>query len=259
MIKKKTNVTKSTKSEGFRNFIEFFKNENNQKIFGFLFLLFSFYFFIAFTSFFFNWKKDYDLVKDATWISVLMDTDLNTQNSLGKFGAWVSDRLVSVYFGISAYFIPVFLFFSGMRLLGYYLINLKKYIRQSIWGLIWIPIFISHFFGSEIFAGGIGINSSKFLTSLLGSIGTTLLILTTCLIFITLKFNITAKVIIDFIQSLKPKKGVERTIDEIEDLNYKKEEEENPVRIKTTEELKVKKGVHPTEIILTPQKTFNRN
>ncbi|MDA9344850.1 DNA translocase FtsK [Flavobacteriales bacterium] len=255
MIKKKTNVTKSTKSEGFRNFIEFFKNENNQKIFGFLFLLFSFYFFIAFTSFFFNWKKDYDLVKDATWISVLMDTDLNTQNSLGKFGAWVSDRLVSVCFGISAYFIPVFLFFSGMRLLGYYLINLKKYIRQSIWGLIWIPIFISHFFGSEIFAGGIGINSSKFLTSLLGSIGTTLLILTTCLIFITLKFNITAKVIIDFIQSLKPKKGVERNIDEIEDLNYKKEEEENPVRIKTTAELKVKKGVHPTEITLTTQKT----
>ncbi len=255
MIKKKTNVTKSTKSEGYRNFIEFFKNENNQKIFGFLFLLFSFYFFIAFTSFFFNWKKDYDLVKDATWISVLMDTDLNTQNSLGKFGAWVSDRLVSVCFGISAYFIPVFLFFSGMRLLGYYLINLKKYIRQSIWGLIWIPIFISHFFGSEIFAGGIGINSSKFLTSLLGSIGTTLLILTTCLIFITLKFNITAKVIIDFIQSLKPKKGVERNIDEIEDLNYKKEEEENPVRIKTTAELKVKKGVHPTEITLTTQKT----
>jgi S-DNA-T family DNA segregation ATPase FtsK/SpoIIIE len=255
MIKKKTNGTKSTKSEGFRNFIEFFKNENNQKIFGFLFLLFSFYFFIAFSSFFFNWKEDYDVVKNTSWISVLMDTDLITQNSLGKFGALFSYLFVSVCFGISAYFIPVFLFFSGMRLLGYFLINLKKYIRQSIWGLIWIPIFISHFFGSDIFAGGIGINSSVFLTSLLGSIGTTLLIITTFLIFITLKFNITAKVIIDFIQSLKPKKGVERTIDEIEDLNDKKEEEENPVRIKTTEELKVKKAVQPTEITLTPPKT----
>ena len=252
MIKKKTNGTKSTKSEGFRNFIEFFKNENNQKIFGFLFLLFSFYFFIAFTSFFFNWKEDYDVVKNTSWISVLMDTDLITQNSLGKFGALFSYLFVSVCFGISAYFIPGFLFFSGMRLLGYYLINLKKYIRQSIWGLIWIPIFISHFFGSDIFAGGIGFNSSVFLNSLLGSIGTTLLIITTFLIFITLKFNITAKVIINFIQSLKPKKGVERTIDEIEDLNDKKEEEENPVRIKTTAELKVKKGVHPTEITLTP-------
>jgi S-DNA-T family DNA segregation ATPase FtsK/SpoIIIE len=218
MIKKKTNGTKSKKSEGFRNFIEFFKNENNQKIFGFLFLLFSFYFFIAFTSFFFNWKEDYDVVKNTSWISVLMDTDLITQNSLGKFGALFSYLFVSVCFGISAYFIPVFLFFSGMRLLGYYLINLKKYIRQSIWGLIWIPIFISHFFGSDIFAGGIGFNSSVFLNSLLGSIGTTLLIITTFLIFITLKFNITAKVIINFIQSLKPKKGVERTIDEIEDL-----------------------------------------
>ena len=255
MIKKKTNGTKSTKSEGFRNFIEFFKNENNQKIFGFLFLLFSFYFFIAFSSFFFNWKEDYDVVKNTSWISVLMDTDLITQNSLGKFGALFSYLFVSVCFGISAYFIPVFLFFSGMRLLGYYLINLKKYIRQSIWGLIWIPIFISHFFGSDIFAGGIGINSSVFLTSLLGNIGTTLLIITTFLIFITLKFNITAKVIIDFIQSLKPKKGVERTIDEIEDLNDKKEEEENPVRIKTTAELKVKKAVHPNEITLTQPKT----
>ena len=29
------------------------------------------------------------------------------------------------------------------------LISIKKYIRQSLWGLIWIPVFTSHFFSSN--------------------------------------------------------------------------------------------------------------
>lgn len=246
MIKKKTEQEKTKKSEGFKSFIDFFKNENNQKIFGFLFVLLSCYFLIAFTSYFFNWKEDYDIVKDTSWISVLMDTDLIILNSLGKLGALFSHLFISVCFGISAYLIAIFLFFSGMQLLGYRLISLKKYIRQTIWGLIWIPVFIYHFLGSEIFAGGIGINSSVFLTSLIGSIGTTLLIITTFLIFITIKFNITPQLIVEFIQSLKPKKGVERTIDEIEDLNQQEEKEDTDTKLKTTSELKVKAAVYPT-------------
>ncbi len=47
MAKKKT---KPPKGKGWRNFIAFFRNENNQKVFGFLFILFALYFFISFTS-----------------------------------------------------------------------------------------------------------------------------------------------------------------------------------------------------------------
>ena len=117
------------------------------------------------------------------------------------------------FFGISAYFIPIFLLFSGIQLLGYHLLSIKKYIRQSIWGLIWIPVFIYHFFKSQILAGGIGISSTEFLVSLLGNIGTTLLLITTFLIFITLKFNINLEKIFLFVKNSTSKKG-ERKLQE---------------------------------------------
>ena len=50
MAKKKIN---SSKENGWKNFLSFFKNRNNQKVFGFLFILFALYFFISFTSFFY--------------------------------------------------------------------------------------------------------------------------------------------------------------------------------------------------------------
>ena len=205
MAKKKTN---SSKGKGWKDFISFFKNKNNQKVFGFLFLLFALYFFISFTSFFLNFKEDFSVIINNSWFSVLTDSDIQTHNSLGKFGALFSFLFVYSGFGVSAFFIPGFLLFSGLQLLGYNIISLKKYIREAIWGLIWAPVFIYHFFNSQIFAGSVGFNSTELLVSLLGSIGTTLLIIITFLIFITLRFNITPQKIIDFINKLKPEKSI---------------------------------------------------
>lgn len=252
MTKKKTILTKNKKSEGFENFKELFKNENNQKVFGFIFILFSVYFLISFSSSFFNWKEDYDIVKNNSWFSVLTNSEITIHNSLGKFGALFSYLFVYVCFGISAYVIPLFLFFSGVQLLGYHLISLKKFIRQSIWILIWTPVFIYHTFESQFFAGGSGLVSSDFLNSVLGPIGTTLLLITTFLIFLTLKLNITNKKIIDFINSLKPQKNKERKLETIEEVT----ETIKPKKVKPKNELKVKEAIQPKiEEITIPRPT----
>ena len=242
MAKKKT---KPPKGKGWRNFIAFFRNENNQKVFGFLFILFALYFFISFTSFFFNLKEDFDKIQNQNWISVLTDSNIQIENSLGKIGALFSFLFVYNGFGIAAFFIPGFLLFSGIQLLGYKIISLKKYIRHAIWGLIWVPIFICYFFDSQIFAGVIGFNSTELLISLLGKIGTALLIIITFLIFITLRFNITPQKIIEFINKLKPEKSTTKPIKEIETT-----EDQTPKPLPTSnseEKLKVKKVVLPTE------------
>jgi len=250
MAKKKTN---SSKGKRWKDFISFFKNKNNQKVFGFLFLLFALYFFISFTSFFFTWKEDFSFIsgKENSWISILTDSGIQTQNSLGKFGAIFSFLFVYSGFGISAFFIPGFLFFSGLQLLGYNIISLKKYIREAIWGLIWAPIFIYHFSNSQIFAGTVGLESTRLLVSLLGSIGTTLLIIITFLIFITLRFNITPQKIIDFINKLKPEKSIN---------NVKKTNNPTPAPLPTSdseEKLKVKEAVLPKETEKVEEKTEN--
>lgn len=245
MTKKKTIKANGRKSKGWRNFLEFFKNENNQKVIGFILILFSLYFFISFTSSFFQWKEDFSVVKNNSWFSVLTDSEIIVSNALGKIGALFSYLFIYVCFGISVYFIPVFLMFSGLQLLGYHLISLKKYIRQSIWGLIWIPVFIYHCFESQVFAGGIGISSTEFIVSLLGSIGTSLLLLTTFLIFITLKFNITTEKIIEFFKNLKGQEG-ELSINEVEEVGENTINKTTETEIKNNDELKVKEAVLPT-------------
>ncbi|MBT3417563.1 MAG: DNA translocase FtsK [Flavobacteriales bacterium] len=198
---KKQNTLKNS----FGNFISFFKNENNQKVFGFIFVLFSLYCIIAFTSHFFNGNTDQTLVENG-WIEAFKN-DNKAENSLGKIGALLSHQFIYIWFGISAYFIAFFFLLSGVQLLGYIIYSLSKYIRHSIWGLIWLPIFLSHIISNnDNFYGGIGHFTNEYLEDLLGEAGTTLLLTFTFLIFITLKFNITPEKIKNFVNKLKPKK-----------------------------------------------------
>ena len=253
MKKKKTEKLKL-----INNFIEFFKNENNKKVIGILFVLFAMYFFIAFTSFLFQWKEDFSVVADKKneWYQILTNSEMRVNNALGKLGALFSHFFVYVYFGISAYLIPIIFLFSGIKLLGYHLISIKKYIRQSLWGLIWIPVFTSHFFSSnsssgekfqffEILAGGNGIESTKFIVSLLGSVGTTLLIISTFLIFIILNFNVKLDKIFLFFKNIIPKK---------KKLNNN---EEIKVNITTAEEINLDKKLRVKEAVLHEEKNQN--
>tara|TARA_Y100001954_G_scaffold166023_1_gene176228 strand:+ start:3763 stop:6135 length:2373 start_codon:yes stop_codon:yes gene_type:complete len=244
---KKIRKTKSSKSEGLKNFLDFFKNETNQKVIGFILILFSLYFFISFTSSFFQWKEDFSVATENSWFSILTDSEIVVNNALGKFGCLFSYLFVSVLFGISAYFIPFFLLFSGIQLLGYHLLSIKKLIRQSIWGLIWIPVFIFHFFKSQTLAGGIGITSSEFLVSLLGNIGTTLLLITTFLIFVTLKFNISLEKIFLLVKNSTSKIG-ERKLQNIEEIEVDTVIDLQESETTKIENLKVKEAVLPTEI-----------
>ena len=253
MKKKKTEKLKL-----INNFIEFFKNENNKKVIGILFVLFAMYFFIAFTSFLFQWKEDFSIVADKKneWYLILIDSEVTVNNALGKLGALFSHFFIYVYFGISAYLIPILFLFLGIKLIGYHLISIKKYIRQSLWGLIWIPVFTSHFFSSnnssdekslffEILAGGNGIESTKFIVSLLGSIGTTLLIITTFLIFITLNFNIKLDKIFLFFKNIIRKK---------EKLNNNEETELNNTQL---EQINLNKKLRVKEAVLHDEKNQN--
>ena len=252
----KNKETNSTRKKKWRDFISFFKNENNQKVFGFIFILFSFYFFISFFSFFFTYIEDQSEVdKINSWISFLTNSDIQIENSLGKFGALFSFLFVYNGFGIASFLIPGFLLFCGLQLLGYKLISLKKYTTESIWGLIWTPIFIYYFFESEILSGKIGLSSTEFLIDIIGSIGASLLIIIVLLIYITLRFNINRDKINKFINKLKPKKSEENIIDEIKSTN-------NPTPLATSnteeEKLKVKKPVLPNQKTSTP-KTDTKN
>ncbi|MGY8987134.1 MAG: DNA translocase FtsK 4TM domain-containing protein, partial [Flavobacteriales bacterium] len=238
---KKQNTLKNS----FGNFISFFKNENNQKVFGFIFVLFSLYCIIAFTSHFFNGNSDQTIVENG-WIEAFKN-DNKAKNSLGKIGSLLSHQFIFIWFGISAYFIAFFFLLSGVKLLGHIIYSLSKYVRNSIWGLIWLPIFLAHIISdNHNLYGGIGIFTNEYLVNLLGSIGTTLLLTFTFLIFITLKFNITPEKIKNFVNKLKPKK--QESEDNNITINPIPTTATEPTSLETTEEKEESNNVIAEEV-----------
>ena len=209
----KNNMKKKKKSKVgiFKKIKNFFKNKNNQRIFGFIFLLFSIYCFVAFTSSLSTWKEDFSYVKDMSLIdSFNKESEIEIKNSLGKIGAILSYNIVYLGTGITSFLAPILFLILGIRLFGYKIISINIFIKKSIWILIWAPIFIAHIFYEKewvnLYAGNTGIYTENYLENVIGNIGTSLLLITTFLIYITSKFNITNNKINSFIEKLKPKK-----------------------------------------------------
>tara|TARA_B110000008_G_scaffold199118_1_gene197681 strand:- start:15133 stop:17520 length:2388 start_codon:yes stop_codon:yes gene_type:complete len=205
MAKKKLKL-KSAKSFNFDGIVTPFKDENNQKIFAAVLILISLYLIIAFISFFFQWEADDSLVSGKDLSDVITDKKIN--NSIGGLGAYISNLLVKMWFGLAAFFIPLFSLLAGLKILGLKKYSLSNFIFNGILGMLIIPIFIRHFFNGTITAGGIGIYTNDLMNSAIGSLGTSLLLITISLLYLVISFKIDAEKIKAFIEKVKPTKRI---------------------------------------------------
>ena len=206
-----------------------FANNKNKKIFGTFLALFSIMSIIAFVSYLLDWQTDDSIVSSNSFNPI----EDKTQNLIGGIGAKFSNRLVKDLFGISALVIPFVSLIVSLRILGYKLLNISKLVYNSMLALIFIPITLNHFFKFEILAGGTGIFCKIYLTNLIGSVGTSLLLVTTFILFIVLSFKITNKSISAFFKKIIPKKddletntieGKNTTEEPTDDLSNEKNE-----------------------------------
>jgi hypothetical protein len=74
-----------------------FDDERLSKLFGMFLLFLSFYFLIAFTSYFFTWENDHDIVFRFSWEIFLGDVEVD--NWLGRLGAFLADSIIYWGFG----------------------------------------------------------------------------------------------------------------------------------------------------------------
>ena len=228
MTKKKLKL-KPTKSFKFNAIIAPFKDENNQKIFAAVLILTSLYLLIAFVSFFFQWQSDDSLVSGKDLSDIITDKKIN--NSIGGLGAYIANLFVKLWFGLAAFFIPLFSLLAGLKVLGLKKYSLSSFIFNGILGMLIIPIFIRHFFGGTITAGGIGIYTNDLMSSAIGNLGTSLLLITISIVYIAISFDIDTDKIKAFIAKIKP------------DKRAVKEEENEPV-------LRTTFGENPTSPVL---------
>ena len=177
-------------TERIAKLLSFYRNERTQKTLGLLFILFAVYLSIAFTSFIFTWQQDQDIVLGPS--AELLSASVKVQNWLGKLGALISHLFMFKWFGISSFLlIPIFLLAGLRRLFNREFDFLKKVNRVALFSIFWFSLTFAFFFTDKLLfmGGGFGYILNEKLITLLGSIGTIVLLVMSMLAFLVIMFN----------------------------------------------------------------------
>ena len=183
----------SKSNDNSKGIVHLLKDERTHKITGLFFILLSVFLLIAFTSYFFTWKSDQNLVT-GSWFDLLRFSDKHVENWLGKFGAIASHQFMHTWFGIASYCFVLLLFLPGFRILfNEDVLPYKKTIRYCLFTLLYIPPAMSFIFSSHedllYMGGGLGYQINTWLSLSLGVAGTGFLIAFVGLAFAVAVFN----------------------------------------------------------------------
>ncbi len=191
----------------------FIRDERTFKISGMLLIVVSVFLLIAFTSYFFTWKNDQNLVS-GSWFDLVFHKGNKVDNWLGKFGAIISHQFMYNWFGIASYTFVLLSIIPGFKILfGIELLPFKKTLRYSFFSLLFIPAFCSYLVWNnsnlQFLGGGLGATINEALELSLGKVGAGIVLLFVGLAFAVAVFNFAFK-----LPSL-----VENSSDEIESSN----------------------------------------
>ena len=165
-----------------------FKNETFRFIAGLLFVIFAVYLLLAFTSFFFTGAADQSIIDEAT-ADELASTHNGVKNYAGSRGAQLASYFINRCFGVSSYFIPVFLAVLGLKLMKVARVRLWKWFAVCALLLVWFSIFFGFVFvdqyrDSFLYLGGMhGYNVGQWLVSQIGVPGVWMLLGLTAICF----------------------------------------------------------------------------
>ncbi len=187
-------------------------NENKNKIidtiYGFFLLGNSIFLFLSFFSFLFHWKND------QSQLEYFFDKEIIADNLLGKIGASVSHSFIYCGIGISAFFIPILLFLTGLKILfikkkllnNFYKSTIYKFIFFSVWLPITFYIILpDNNDNNGIFCGIFGFEVGNLLINLFGKVGVYILLCTSIIFYYIIIFHITTHKIKN---GIKKKNGI---------------------------------------------------
>jgi len=198
MAKKTKSKSTSPESEGLKQETveqvkvgQLLKDERTHKIAGSICILFAILFFVAFTSYLFTWDEDQDKVF-SQGSKLLLGTDVEVDNLMGTFGAFISHFFIYKGFGIASYLICSLFFVIGVNLFfGRPVFSVRRNLKYLVVGLPLISVTASVALGGSAFAwgGAVGDMSRNWLYQTIGKIGTIGIIGVGFLSYIIWRFN----------------------------------------------------------------------
>jgi len=166
-----------------------------KKLTGVFFILLAIYLLFAFSSYlflYFQWGAD-DLFSTFSFNRILFDTDIEANNWAGRLGAALSILLIKKGFGAAAFLIIPMLLVSGIYLgLGIRILPVWKTLRNSLLGILWVPVALGFLLRDSDFAvlGGVtGYQSALWMEGLLGKTGTAITLVFALIAILVFAFN----------------------------------------------------------------------
>lgn len=159
--------------------ISLFRDRRFQQVIGLTLLLLAVFLGISFTSYLTTWRADDHLFNHSFW-ELIRNQDAKSLNITGKIGAVVAFRFIKEGFGVSAYFFVVYFFVVGLKLLWPKTkLSGWKVFQYCLLGLFWFSTAFA-WLAPEVMGGLLpgwfGIYLDQWLESLLGPVGSALLL-----------------------------------------------------------------------------------
>lgn len=194
--RKSTTESKSKKAEGvnfFRKFIDFIESEKTTRSLGVFFILSSLYLLLAFSSFIFTGKADFDQIQNSSIFDYLFNNEIEVENWLGNLGAVISHFFIYKGFGFSSIIFPFIFFIIGFKLLfKFSLLPFKKSFKHSFIFLIWVSAALGFLFYNTEFKylfGQFGYQTNTWLFRVIGKIGAFLILTLTLFLYMIYSFD----------------------------------------------------------------------
>ena len=167
------------------------KDERTHKITGMFLLMLAILMFIALISYCFTWKNDQALVF-ARGSEFLFAEDVQTENLLGRVGAWLGHKLVYQGFGLASFLLPLIPFVIGVNFIfGKRIFGIFRNIRYVLSGLIFFSVALAFLFPETEFSygGAVGELVSEWLSQLMGKTGAGIIIFVALAAWFIWRFN----------------------------------------------------------------------
>nr|WP_321332774.1 DNA translocase FtsK 4TM domain-containing protein [uncultured Bacteroides sp.] len=189
MAKKESEKEAQIKVSSGNKLTLFFENETIHFVIGLVLVIFSVYLLLAFSSFFFTGAADQSIIDGGT-AQELASVSNHVKNYAGSRGAQLASYLINDCFGVSSFFILIFLGVAGLKLMRVRMFRLWKWFIGCALLLVWFSVFFGFVFmdqykDSFIYFGGMhGYNVSNWLISQVGVPGVWMILLVTALCFL---------------------------------------------------------------------------
>ena len=181
MAKKKTSKASEKTAKTLREALgidKIFYNERINFVIGFCLLIIAGYLIWAFISYFATGSADQSLIESPRE-GEIMNEAREFQNSCGSLGAYSSHFFIKRCFGLSAFFIPIFMLMVAVTMMRAYKVRLLKWFMSlaivMVWSSVTFAKFLAPFFEDACFnpGGDHGLSLCQQIEGLLGVPGLT--------------------------------------------------------------------------------------